>query len=97
WVIIVHGLFSMMAGIMTILMIVALISRMKHPGDERDWQIQYISTYGSFFATISFLFIYQAIEFLQTGKENPLAIVTIGFLVFSQGMFAMLFKGKEKI
>jgi uncharacterized membrane protein YozB (DUF420 family) len=96
WLTTVYG-FSIITGIMALLMIAVAFTAIKQKDsvDERDWQIHYVSTYGAFFVTLCFLFIYQTAEYLISGKQNPLAILTICVLVLSQWVFTMVFKGKK--
>ena len=96
WSIIVFGLFSLNTIVLAVIMTAVLISRKTQAIDERDWQIYYISTYGAFLTTLCFLFIYQAVEYVNTGTKNPLAILTIGVLMLSQWVFTMVFRKSGK-
>ncbi|MCK4935818.1 MAG: hypothetical protein KAR84_03110 [Elusimicrobiales bacterium] len=96
WLATVHG-FSIITGIMALLVIAVFFSskKQKNSVDERDRQIHYVSTYGAYFVTLCFLFVYQTAEYLISGKQNPLAILTIIVLSLSQWSFTMFLKGKK--
>jgi len=65
--------------------------------DERGLHLYLAAAYGSFITTQCFLFLYEATQYMKTGKIDPLCSYTIAVLVVSFGVFQGILHQDEKI
>lgn len=92
WSVVTYGLVSVNTLVLLAILAFVLISMKRHAADERDWQIHFLATYGSFMATVCFLLVFQTVEYMKGGKVSPLGGYILGVLMVSQAVFSGIFR-----
>ncbi len=92
WSIATNGLFSLVTLVFSCMFILIIFSNKHHPADERLAQIKQLATSSAFVTTIGFIIICQTMEYMKTGKTNPVYGYILCVMLVSQLVYSMILR-----